>query len=81
LTFVNGVSKASNDLCKRSSIEWSRLIEIEVVINLGKEQSDNSAKINQIMQDNPDLSYEFVRQLLIAKYEVEAGRVEPYKSG
>ncbi len=50
-------------------------------MNLGKEQSDNSAKINQIMQDNPDLSYEFVRQLLIAKYEVEAGRVEPYKCG
>ena len=50
-------------------------------MNLGKEQSDNSAKINQIMQDNPDLSYEFVRQLLIAQDEVEAGRVEPYKSG
>ncbi|WP_430737028.1 hypothetical protein [Psychrobacter sp. VH5] len=43
--------------------------------------SESSAKIKRIMQDNPDLSYEFVRQLLIAKDEVEAGRVEPYKSG
>ncbi|WP_298738228.1 hypothetical protein [uncultured Psychrobacter sp.] len=43
--------------------------------------SESSAKIKRMMQDNPDLSYEFVRQLLIAKYEVEAGRVEPYKSG
>ena len=40
-------------------------------MNLGKEQSDNSAKINQIMQDNPDLSYEFIRQLLIAQTEIE----------
>ncbi len=43
--------------------------------------SESSAKIKRMMQDNPDLSYEFVRQLLIAQDEVEAGRVEPYKSG
>ncbi|WP_201603318.1 hypothetical protein [Psychrobacter submarinus] len=43
--------------------------------------SESSAKIKRIMQDNPDLSYEFVRQLLIAQDEVEAGRVEPYKCG
>ena len=38
-------------------------------------------KIKQIMQDNPDLSYEFVRQLLIAQAEVAAGKVEPFKFG
>jgi len=43
--------------------------------------SESSAKIKRMMQDNPDLSYEFVLQLLIAQDEVEAGRVEPYKSG
>ncbi|MEC9444201.1 MAG: hypothetical protein VX408_03940 [Pseudomonadota bacterium] len=43
--------------------------------------SESSAKIKRMMQDNPDLSYEFVRQLLIAQDEVEAGRVEPYKCG
>ncbi|MGP4714226.1 MULTISPECIES: hypothetical protein [unclassified Psychrobacter] len=46
-----------------------------------KELNASSAKIKQIMQDNPDLSYEFVRQLLIAKYEVEAGKVKPFKFG
>ncbi len=30
------------------------------------DKNENSAKIKQIIQDNPDLSYEFVRQLLIA---------------
>lgn len=43
-----------------------------------KEQSENIAKIKNIMQDNPDLSYEFVRQLLIAQAEVDAGKVEPF---
>ncbi len=41
----------------------------------------NSAKTQQIMQDNPDLFYEFVRQLLIAQAQVAAGRIEPYKFG
>lgn len=42
---------------------------------------ESSEKIKKIMQDNPDLSYEFVRQLLIAQAEVEAGQVEPYVFG
>lgn len=50
-------------------------------MNVGKEQSDNSAKITQIMQDNPDLSYEFVRELLIAQVEIRAGKVEPFEFG
>lgn len=50
-----------------------------VVMNLENEQSENSAKITKIMQDNPDLSYEFVRQLLIAQEEVNIGRVEPFE--
>lgn len=37
--------------------------------------------LEKIMQDNPDLSYEFVRQLLIAQAEIEAGNVEPYEFG
>ena len=46
-----------------------------------KEQSESSAKVKRIMQDNPDLSYEFVHQLLIAQAEVDAGKVEPYEFG
>jgi hypothetical protein len=31
-----------------------------------------------MMEENPDLSYEFVRQALIAKAEREAGHLEAY---
>jgi hypothetical protein len=36
------------------------------------------AKIGQIMIDNPDLSYEFVRESLLAAEEVKQGLVKPY---
>ena len=44
-------------------------------------QIEHWATIGQIMEDNPDLSYEFVRQLLIAQAEVDADMVEPYEFG
>ncbi|MGI9340771.1 MAG: TA system antitoxin ParD family protein, partial [Psychrobacter sp.] len=44
-------------------------------------QIEHWATIGQIMEDNPDLSYEFVRQLLIAQAEVDAGMTEPYEFG
>lgn len=43
--------------------------------------SESSAKIKRMMQDNPDLSYEFIRQLLIAQTEIEIGQVTPFKFG
>lgn len=45
------------------------------------DKNENSTKIKQIMQDNPDLSYEFVRQLLVAQEEIDAGKVAPFKFG
>ena len=39
------------------------------------------AKIGEIMEDNPDLPYEFVRQAIISKAEKEAGKLEPYNFG
>ncbi len=36
------------------------------------------AKIGQIMVDNPDLSYEFVREALLATEEVKQGLVKRY---
>ncbi len=47
-------------------------------MSIDKSKKENSDKI---MKDNPDLSYEFVRQLLIAQAEVAAGKVEPFKFG
>jgi len=36
------------------------------------------AKIGQIMIDNPDLSYKFVRESLLANEEVKQGLTKPY---
>ena len=41
-------------------------------------QIEHWAKIGGIMEDNPDLPYEFVRQSIIAEAEREAGKLESY---
>jgi predicted transcriptional regulator len=42
-------------------------------------QIEHWAKIGEMMEDNPDLPYEFVRQAIIARAEQEAGKLEPYE--
>lgn len=44
-------------------------------------QIEHWAKIGRIMEDNPDLSYQFVQQILISKAEKDAGELEPYSFG
>jgi hypothetical protein len=44
-------------------------------------QIEHWAKIGEIMEDNPDLPYEFVRQAIISQAEKEAGKLEPYVFG
>jgi hypothetical protein len=44
-------------------------------------QIEHWAKIGEMMEDNPDLSYEFVRSAIIAKAEKEAGKLEAYQFG
>ena len=44
-------------------------------------QIEHWAKIGEIMEDNPDLPYEFVRQAIIAQAEKEAGKLEDYDFG
>lgn len=41
-------------------------------------QIEHWAKIGKMMEDNPDLSYEFVRQAVVSKAEMDAGKTEPY---
>jgi len=41
-------------------------------------QIEHWAKIGEIMEDNPDLPYEFVKQAIIAEAEREAGKLETY---
>ncbi|RLA49351.1 MAG: hypothetical protein DRR42_15695 [Gammaproteobacteria bacterium] len=44
-------------------------------------QIEHWARIGEIMEDNPDLPYEFVKQAIIAKAEHEAGKLETYDFG
>lgn len=44
-------------------------------------QIEHWAKIGEMMEDNPDLPYEFVKEAIIAKAEREAGKLEPYELG
>lgn len=44
-------------------------------------QIEHWAKIGEMMEDNPDLPYEFVKQAIIAKAEREAGKLESYDFG
>jgi len=42
------------------------------------EQIKHWAKIGAMMEENPDLPYDFVKQALIAKTEKEAGKLTTY---
>lgn len=44
-------------------------------------QIEHWAKIGEMMEDNPDLPYEFVKQAIIAKAEREAEKLEAYDFG
>ncbi|MCP5098231.1 MAG: hypothetical protein GY943_22000 [Chloroflexi bacterium] len=44
-------------------------------------QIEHWAKIGKMMEDNPELSYEFVRQIIISRAEKEAGKLEDYNFG
>lgn len=44
-------------------------------------QIEHWAKIGKMMEDNPDLPYEFVKQAIIAQAEKEAGKLESYDFG
>ena len=44
-------------------------------------QIEHWAKIGSMMEDNPDLPYEFVKQSIIAKAEKDQGLLEPYEFG
>ena len=39
------------------------------------------SKIGKIMEENPDLSYSFVKQILLAQRELSDGDVTPYEFG
>lgn len=42
-------------------------------------QIEHWARIGKIAEENPDLNYEFIKNILIAQEEVEEGRLKPYQ--
>ncbi len=44
-------------------------------------QIEHWAKIGEIMENNPELPYEFVKDALIADAEKQAGKLESYDFG
>lgn len=45
----------------------------------GAGQIEYWAKIGKIAEENPELSYQFIKDILIAKTEVENGLVDDYE--
>ena len=43
------------------------------------EQIEHWVKIGKIAEDNPDLTYDFIKNILLAQQEVAEGNFEPYK--
>ena len=44
-------------------------------------QIEHWSRIGKIAEENPDLSYDFIKGIMLAKLEVEDGEVTPYKFG
>ncbi|WP_028388814.1 ParD-like family protein [Legionella fairfieldensis] len=51
----------------------------EVMSRSGAGQIEHWARIGKIAEENPDLSYEFIRDSLLAKAEIENGLVDDYE--
>ena len=41
-------------------------------------QIEHWARIGRIAEENPDLTYEFIKNILIAQQEVQSGKLESY---
>tara|TARA_B110000091_G_C13707722_1_gene429136 strand:- start:100 stop:321 length:222 start_codon:yes stop_codon:yes gene_type:complete len=51
----------------------------EVMSRSGARQIEHWAKIGRIAEDNPDLTYEFIKDVLISKAEMDLGLAEDYQ--
>lgn len=53
-------------------------IHSEVASRSVPKQIEHWAKIGKIVEDNPDLSYEFIKDALLAREEISAGKATKY---
>jgi hypothetical protein len=61
-----------------SLVKQARVMGL-VMSRSGAGQIEHWAKIGRIAEENPELSYEFIRDSLIAKTEVDNGLVDDYE--
>lgn len=51
----------------------------QVMSRSGAGQIEHWAKIGKIAEENPDLTYEFIKDSLLAKAEIDNGLVDDYE--
>ncbi len=51
----------------------------DVMSRSGARQIEHWAKIGRMSEDNPDLTYEFIKEVLISKADLDSGLVEDDK--
>ena len=54
-------------------------IKAKALSRTTSKQIEHQAKVGAIMEENPELSYEFVKQAIMAKAEKEIGQLESYQ--
>jgi len=70
---------ASNSIRLDQSLIEKATIMAKALNRTPPKQIEHWARIGEIMEDNPDLPYEFVKQAIIAEAEREAGKLENYR--
>ena len=69
---------ATNSIRLDQSLIEKATIMAKALNRTPPKQIEHWAKIGEIMEDNPDLPYEFVKKAIIAEAERKAGKLESY---
>ena len=84
LQFYKALRKMRKQMMSTASVRLdSELIEKAEIIGRSlnrttPKQIEHWAKIGEMMEDNPDLPYEFVKQAIMAKAQSDAGKLDSY---
>ena len=81
------VTKGNLDMTKNTAVKLSGDIILEakkyanVYSRSVSKQIEHWAKIGRIAEENPDLPYDFIKDILISMEEMKTGKPVPYKFG
>lgn len=75
---MKGINMAQSVRLSDILVKQARAVG-EVMSRSGAGQIEHWAKIGRIAEENPDLSYEFIKDSLLAKAEIENGLVDDYE--